>query len=38
MKALGIEGCVRASFGVYNTMAEADAFVDALVRVSTMLR
>lgn len=38
MKALGIEGCVRASFGVYNTMAEADAFVDALVRVTTMLR
>jgi len=38
MKALGIEGCVRASFGIYNTMAEADAFVDALARASSMLK
>ncbi len=38
MKALGIEGCVRASFGVYNTPAEADAFVDALARAAQMLR
>jgi len=38
MNALGIEGCVRASFAMYNTMDEADAFVDALVRVAGMLR
>ncbi len=37
MHALGIEGCVRASFAVYNTKAEADAFVDALKRVASML-
>lgn len=37
MHALGIEGCVRASFAVYNTIAEADAFVEALKRVSSML-
>ncbi len=37
MHALGIEGCVRASFAVYNTMAEAEAFVDALKRVAAML-
>ncbi|MCM1451265.1 MAG: cysteine desulfurase [Clostridium sp.] len=38
MQVLGIEGCVRASFAVYNTLSEADAFVDALARVSAMLR
>lgn len=38
MQALGIEGNVRASFAVYNTRQEADAFVDALVRVASMLR
>lgn len=37
MQALGIEGCVRASFAVYNTMSEADAFVDALKRVVAIL-
>lgn len=37
MQALGIEGCVRASFAVYNTLAEADAFVDALRRVTAIL-
>lgn len=37
MHALGIVGCVRASFGVYNTMAEADALVDALKRIALML-
>lgn len=38
MDFLGIEGTVRASFGVYNTMEEADRFVDALKRVVSMLR
>ncbi len=37
MHALGIDGTVRAGFAVYNTRAEADAFVDALVRVATIL-
>lgn len=37
MTALGIEGTVRASFAVYNTMEEADRFVDALKRVDAML-
>lgn len=37
MQTLGIEGTVRASFGLYNTIEEADAFVDALKRVSAML-
>lgn len=37
MHVLGIEGCVRASFGVYNTIAEADALVDALLRIAPML-
>ncbi|MDE5844256.1 MAG: cysteine desulfurase [Muribaculaceae bacterium] len=37
MTALGIEGTVRASFAVYNTLDEADAFVDALKRVNQIL-
>lgn len=37
MHRLGIEGTARASFAVYNTMAEADAFVDALKRVAKIL-
>ncbi|MDE6810593.1 MAG: cysteine desulfurase [Muribaculaceae bacterium] len=37
MTALGIEGTVRASFAVYNTIEEADAFVDALKRVNQIL-
>jgi cysteine desulfurase/selenocysteine lyase len=37
MHALGIEGTVRASFAVYNTIAEVDAFVDAVKRVAMML-
>lgn len=37
MHALGIEGTARASFAAYNTLAEADAFVDSLKRVATML-
>ncbi|MDE6681604.1 MAG: cysteine desulfurase [Muribaculaceae bacterium] len=37
MEFFGIPGTVRASFAVYNTMAEADAFVDALKRVMMIL-
>ncbi|MCC8115158.1 MAG: cysteine desulfurase [Bacteroidales bacterium] len=37
MHALGIEGCVRASFAVYNTLAEVDAFITALSRAASML-
>lgn len=37
MEALGIEGTVRASFAVYNTRAEVDAFIDALQRAPAML-
>lgn len=38
MEVLGVPGTVRASFAVYNTMAEADAFVDALARIVPMLQ
>ena len=38
MTALGIEGTVRASFAVYNTFDEVDAFVAAVKRVANMLR
>ncbi|MDE5988606.1 MAG: cysteine desulfurase [Duncaniella sp.] len=38
MTALGIEGTVRASFAVYNTIEECDRFLAALSRVSEMLR
>ncbi|MDE6668827.1 MAG: cysteine desulfurase [Muribaculaceae bacterium] len=37
MQFFGIPGTVRASFAVYNTMKEADAFVDALKRVMMIL-
>ncbi len=37
MDALGITGTVRASFAVYNTRADADAFLAALRRVAAML-
>ena len=36
MQRLGIEGTVRASFGLYNTRQEVDALVDGAVRVSRM--
>jgi cysteine desulfurase/selenocysteine lyase len=36
MDRLGILGTVRASFAVYNTMEEVDAFVDGVKRVSKM--
>lgn len=38
MSALGIEGTVRASFALYNTREEADAFIAALRRVAMMLQ
>lgn len=38
MTSLGIEGTVRASFAVYNTIEECDLFLAALRRVSEMLR
>ena len=36
MHRLGIEGTVRASFGMYNTKEEIDAFVAGIERVSKM--
>lgn len=38
METLGVEGTVRASFAMYNTRAEADAFVAALRRIAPMLQ
>ncbi len=37
MEALGIEGTVRASFAVYNTLDECKAFIAALRRIAPML-
>lgn len=37
MQTLGVEGTVRASFAVYNTPEEVDAYIAALSRVSSML-
>ncbi len=37
MERFGIEGTVRASFALYNTLDEADAFVESLRRVNAML-
>lgn len=36
MQALGVEGVLRASFAVYNTQEEVDAFVTAVDRVAKM--
>ena len=36
MHRLGVEGTVRASFGLYNTTAEVDALVEGIQRVSKM--
>lgn len=36
MERLGIPGCARASFAIYNTIEEADEFVSALRRVISM--
>ena len=35
MQSLGIEGTVRASFAVYNTFEEADAFIAALHKIAS---
>lgn len=37
MESYGIEGTVRASFALYNTHSEVDAFIAALRRVAAML-
>ncbi len=37
MTALGIEGTVRASFGVYNTDREVDTLIEAVKKASEML-
>ena len=36
MRRLGVEGTVRASFGLYNTMAEVDALAESVERVAKM--
>jgi cysteine desulfurase/selenocysteine lyase len=36
MQRLGIEGTVRASFGLYNTKEEVDALVKGIDRVRKM--
>ena len=38
MERLGIAGTVRASYAVYNTFEEADAFIDALRKALSILR
>lgn len=37
MQALGIEGTVRASFALYNTLEDCDRFIAALNRIAPML-
>ena len=37
MTSLGIEGTVRASFGIYNTEKEVDVFVEAVAKAAEML-
>ena len=37
MEAYGIEGTVRASFGLYNTREEVDIFIAALHRILPLL-
>ena len=37
MRRLGIEGTVRASFGLYNTKAEVDALVEGIERIRRMV-
>ncbi|WP_127959487.1 cysteine desulfurase CsdA [Serratia microhaemolytica] len=37
MAALGIEGCVRASFAPYNSAEEVEAFVQAMIKVVELL-
>ncbi|MDE6308828.1 MAG: cysteine desulfurase [Muribaculaceae bacterium] len=38
MAALGIEGCVRASFAVYNTRDEVDKFIEAIYRILPLIQ
>jgi cysteine desulfurase/selenocysteine lyase len=38
MARLGVEGVIRASFALYNTVEECDQFIAALQRVSAMLQ
>ena len=38
MKRMGVEGVIRASFALYNTIDECDAFLAALKRVTAMLQ
>ena len=38
MERLGIAGTVRASYAVYNTFEEADAFIAALRKALSILR
>ena len=38
MTRFGIPGTVRASFAMYNTLDEVDAFVNAVRKAATMLR
>jgi len=35
MRRFGVTSSARASFALYNTLEEADAFVDALTRAQT---
>ena len=37
MERFGIQGTVRASFAVYNTLEEVDIFISALRKVTAML-
>ncbi|MDR2388703.1 MAG: cysteine desulfurase [Tannerellaceae bacterium] len=38
MKALGVEGTVRASFALYNTKEEIDVFIDGIKQVRTLFK
>ena len=38
MEHLGIDGCVRASFAMYNTEAEIDSYIKTLQRAVMMLQ
>jgi cysteine desulfurase/selenocysteine lyase len=35
MRRFGVASSARASFGLYNSLEEADAFVDALIKTRT---
>jgi len=38
MKKLGIEGTIRLSFAIYNTKADIDLCIEALIKAVRMLR